>query len=55
MWLIKFIVGSLVKFAVFMILLVLLVLVAPKVLYGISMGIKSLGVLLPILYDVLCH
>ena len=52
MWLIKFIVGSLVKFAVF---IVLLVLVAPKVLYGISMGIKSLGVLLPILYDVLCH
>ena len=55
MWLIKFIVGPLVKFAVFMILLVLLVLVAPKVLYGISMGIKSLGVLLPILYDVLCQ
>ena len=55
MWLIKFIVGGFVKFVIFMALLVLLVLVAPKVLYGIGIGIKSLGVLLPILYDVLCQ
>ena len=55
MWLIKFIVGGFVKFVIFMALLVLLVLVAPKDLYGIGMGIKSLGVLLPILYDVLCQ
>jgi len=55
MWLIKFIVGGFVKFVIFMALLVLLVLVAPKVLYGISIGIKFLGLLLPILYDVLCQ